>query len=67
MDLRIRTLQDMKDGTPGKTLADADHDARMEKQNKVIDLMRASSCFGREVCLSAPCACAQSLIDAANG
>jgi hypothetical protein len=43
------------------------HTPKNEKermQMKVITLMLASSCFGREVCPFPPCACAQSLIDA---
>jgi len=36
----------------------------MIRHNKdFCDLMLSSSCFGREVCSTPPCACAQSLID----
>ena len=35
----------------------------LQDQLPVLQLMLASSCFGREVCLTPPCACAQSLID----
>jgi hypothetical protein len=35
----------------------------LELQKRILDLMKISSCFGREVCVSPPCACAQSLID----
>lgn len=38
--------------------------AGRELVQHVIRLMLASSCFGREVCPTPPCACAQSLIDA---
>src|SRR5580698_8083580 len=33
-------------------------------EQAVIRLMHASSCFGREVCATLPCACARSLNDA---
>ena len=32
-------------------------------ETKILQLLHSSSCFGREVCLSAPCACAKSLAD----
>lgn len=37
---------------------------KRDAQGKILLLMRASSCFASDVCLSPPCACAQSLIDA---
>lgn len=35
----------------------------MKTDKPFCDLMLSSSCFGKEVCPTPPCACAQSLID----
>lgn len=35
----------------------------MKTDKTFCDLMLSSSCFGREVCPTPPCACAQSIMD----
>jgi hypothetical protein len=35
----------------------------MKADKQFCELMLSSSCFGREVCPTPPCACAQSLVD----
>jgi hypothetical protein len=35
----------------------------MKPDKQFCELMLSSSCFGKEVCPTPPCACAQSLID----
>jgi hypothetical protein len=36
----------------------------LDAQRTALSLLLASSCFSGEVCISLPCACARSLVDA---